>query len=95
MPQASVHVRLPASLHQQLAARAVEEGVSFSLLAATLLAAAINFNLRPDEPATEAESSREDDEAPVPNVGDDLAESSAPEQQPAAATEAAATEATR
>lgn len=70
MPQASVHVRLPASLHQQLAARAVEEGVSFSLLAATLLAAAINFNLRLDEPAAEEpdEPDAEGDESGRPDV---------------------------
>jgi hypothetical protein len=47
-PVRSVHVRLPKTLHEKLIARAADEGVSLSLLVATLLAAADPFDFRPD-----------------------------------------------
>jgi hypothetical protein len=41
----SVHVRLPASLIEDLKARAYAEGVSINTLIATLLAGAVGFDL--------------------------------------------------
>lgn len=41
----SVHVRLPATLLDELKARAQAEGVSINTLIATLLAGAIGFDL--------------------------------------------------
>lgn len=45
----SIHIRLPAILHERLVALAVEQGVSLNLLVATLLAAAVPFDFRPDD----------------------------------------------
>jgi len=61
-PVRSVHVRLPKTLHEKLMARAADEGVSLSLLVATLLAAAHPYDFRDDDEPEPGESSREDDE---------------------------------
>lgn len=66
-------MRLPKTLHEKLMARATDEGVSLSLLVATLLAAAHPYDFRPDddEPEADVESGasstgREDHEEPEP-----------------------------
>ena len=69
-------------------ARAVDEGVSLSLLVATLLAAAHPYDFRPDpdEPPSPAGGT---DQEPEGTPGDDAVDSSAePEEQPVEATEA-------
>jgi hypothetical protein len=86
MPQKSYHLRLPRTLHEQLVAQAEQEGVSLNLLLSTLLAAAIDFNLRPanDEPVAP------DDEQPLPNAGDEQPGADLPAHLDAAVSEATA-----
>lgn len=56
-----MHIRLPATQHARMVALAAEQGVSLNLLVATLLAAAVPFDFRPDD----------DEEQPVPTGGNE------------------------
>ena len=49
MSRPTVHIRLPKGLREQLAARAVEQDVSFNGLVVALLSGAIGFNLVADD----------------------------------------------
>jgi predicted HicB family RNase H-like nuclease len=47
-PSGKLNVRMPPALHEQLAARAAEQGVSLNQLIVALLAGGIGFTLDAD-----------------------------------------------